>query len=98
MTEHNINAAIQIVPRSEDKNIYGIIDQAIEVIQQSGLKYEITPMETVIEGPYNKVFQIIKEAQEAALSYGAYELLVNIKLHIRKDGDVTFEEKTGKYR
>lgn len=98
MTTHNINAAIQIVPRSDNKDIYGIIDKAIEVIQTSGLKYEVTPMETVIEGPYDRVFEVIKAAQEAALSSGAFELLVNIKLHIRKDADVTFEEKTGKYK
>ena len=98
MTTHNINAAVQIVPRSESQDIYSIIDKAIEVIQDSGLKYEVTPMETVIEGPYEEVMQVITRAQEAAFASGAYELLVNIKLHVRKDGDVTFEEKTGKYR
>ncbi len=98
MTSHKINAALQIVPRSEDEDIYSIIDKAIEVIGASGLKYEVTPMETVIEGPYDQVFEVIKAAQAAAFSSGAFELLVNIKLHIRKDGDVTFEEKIGKYR
>lgn len=96
--ENKINAAIQIIPKSNDKHIYDIVDEAIAVIQNSGLKYMVTPMETVIEGKYFEVFEVMQKAQEMALSAGADELLVNIKLHIRKNADVTFEEKIEKYR
>lgn len=98
MMENTINAAIQIVPKSKERHIYDIIDEAIAVIQNSGLKYMVTPMETVIEGRYIEVFEVMQKAQEVALSAGADELLVNIKLHIRKEEDVTFEEKIEKYK
>lgn len=96
--ENNINAAIQIIPKSKEGHIYDIIDEAIAVIQNSGLKYMVTPMETVIEGRYIEVFEVMQKAQEVALAAGADELLVNIKLHIRKGKDVTFEEKVEKYK
>lgn len=96
--ENTINAAIQIVPRSKDKHIYDIIDEAIAIIQNSGLRYMVTPMETVIEGKYVEVFEVMQKAQEVAMAAGADELLVNIKLHIRKGEDVTFEEKIGQYK
>lgn len=95
---HIINAAIQVIPKSNTKDIYAIVDKAIEAIDQSGLKYEVTPLETVIEGPYDQVMDTMKQAQEAAFNHGADEILVNIKLQVRKNGDVTFEEKVAKYR
>lgn len=97
MMENTINAAIQIIPKSKDRHIYDIIDEAIAVIQHSGLKHMVTPMETVIEGKHIEVFEVMQKAQEVAMNAGADELLVNIKLHIRKGQDVTFEEKIKKY-
>ncbi|MTI22855.1 MTH1187 family thiamine-binding protein [Fulvivirga sp. RKSG066] len=96
--DHTINAAVQIVPNTNSTDIYPIIDKAIEVIQQSGLKYEVTPMETVIEGKYDEVMSVIKKAQSASLQAGAKELIVAIKLHVRQSEDVSFEEKTEKYK
>ena len=96
--ENIINAAIQIVPKTRQKEYYPLIDAAIEEIRKSGLKYEVTPMETVIEGPYQEVMDTFKKAQEASFNAGADELIVNIKLHIRKGSDVHFEEKVAKHR
>jgi len=93
-----INAAIQVIPKSKSEDIYAIVDKAIEAIQESGLKYEVTPLETVIEGPYDEVMKVMQRAQEATLNHGADEILVNIKLQVRKNGNVSFEEKTAKYR
>lgn len=94
---HQIHLAIQIVPLSTTQHPYKIVDKAIEVIQQSGLRYEVGPMETVIEGNYDEAMAVAKKAQEVCLQHGAGELIVSMKLHIRKDGDVTWEEKMEKY-
>lgn len=94
---HKIHLAIQIVPLS-DKHPYPIIDKAIEVIANSGIRYEVGPMETVLEGTYDEVMQVVKKTQEVCFAAGANELLVNIKLHLRKHADVTWEEKMEKYR
>ncbi|WP_462249721.1 thiamine-binding protein [Ekhidna sp.] len=93
MTEKDIHLGIQVVPLDHSKDTYAVIDEAIKVIEQSGLKYMVTPMETVIQGPYEEVNKIAKRAQEALANAGCKEFLVNIKMHIRIDDDVTMEEK-----
>lgn len=93
-----INLGIQIVPKSKKHDAYALVDKAIEVIQQSGVKYEVTPFETVMEGPEDQLMKIAKDAQEAVLAAGAEEVLVYYRIQIRKAGDVTISEKTGKYK
>ena len=93
-----INLGIQIVPKSKTHEAYALVDKAIEVIQQSGLTYEVTPFETVMEGPEEDLMRVAREAQEAVLAAGAEEILVYYRIQIRKEGDVTISEKTGKYK
>ena len=89
---------LQIVPKSKTQDTYNLVDKAIEVIQTSGVNYEVTPFETVMEGPQEQLMAIAMEAQQAVLNAGAEEILVYYRLHIRKDGNVTMDEKTEKYR
>lgn len=93
MTGNNISLGIQIVPKSRTQETYDLVDKAIEVIQKSGVKHQITPFETVMEGQYDQLMLIANEAQRAVLDAGADECLVYFRIHYRKDGDVTFEEK-----
>ncbi|MEQ6168719.1 thiamine-binding protein [Ekhidna sp. MALMAid0563] len=93
MTDKNIQLAIQVVPLEREGNVYEKIDAAIDVIQDSGVEYLITPMETVMQGPYDQLQQVAKDAQQALIDAGCTEFLVNIKMHIRTDRDVTMEEK-----
>ena len=66
----------------------------MEEIRASGLKYMVTPMETVLEGSYDEIINVFGKAQQVVLDAGASEIIVTIRLHIRKDSDVSFEEKT----
>jgi uncharacterized protein (TIGR00106 family) len=91
--KHQIHFAIQIVPITRTVHPYKIIDKAIEVIRQSGVRFEVGPMETVMEGDYDTIMKAVKEAQEICLAEGADEIVVTMKVHARKDGDVTWEEK-----
>ena len=93
MVENKIHFSLQIVPKSKNHDTYELVDEAIKIIQDSGIRHMITPMETVFEGTYEEVISISEKAQKACLNAGAEEVLVFIKMHYRKDGDVTFEEK-----
>lgn len=92
-----INLGIQIIPKSKNLDSYWLVDQAIEVIQKSGIKYLVTPFETVMEGTQDELMAIAKNAQRAVLDAGADEVLVYYRMQIRKESDVSIEEKTGKY-
>lgn len=94
-----VNLALQVLPMGQPKpEAYAVVDEAIKVIQQSGLKYEVCPFETVIEGTYGEVMQVVTDVQEACFEAGATDLLVYIKLQRSATKDVAIEDKTGKYR
>ena len=93
MTDHLITLGIQIVPKSASYDTYNLVDRAIDIIQQSGVKYKITPFETVMEGKYEDLIMISENAQKAVLEAGANECLVYYRIHYRKNQDVVFEEK-----
>lgn len=94
---NKINAAIQVLPQSEGKHAYAIIDEAIDEIRKSGMKYMVCPFETVIEGEYDKIIALLGKIRDRCYEAGAKEILVNIKLQMRKNADVAIDEKTGKY-
>ena len=93
MTNKKVTLGIQIVPKSIKKQTYDLVDEAIEVIQKSGVKHIITPFETVMEGDYDELMAISKKAEQAVLDAGADECLIYYRIHYRKGEDVTFEEK-----
>ena len=92
-----VNVAIQVLPKSKTKKAYDLVDDAIKVIQDSGLKYRVCPFETVIEGSYNEIMQIVEKVQERCFESGADELMVYIKIQNKKDSKVTIEDKMAKY-
>lgn len=95
--EKQINAAIQLLPIGAQGDKYAIIDNAISLIEKSGLSFKVCPFETVVEGSSEKVYKLIQDIQSQTLSQGCEELLINIKIHaaIR---DLSFEEKLEKYK
>lgn len=95
--QHKINLALQILPSVPNDQVYAVVDQAINVIQASGLPYKVCPFETVIEGTYEETMEVVRKAQEVCFSAGASQLLVYIKMQIKKDEDVRIEDKIGKY-
>jgi uncharacterized protein YqgV (UPF0045/DUF77 family) len=60
--------------------IYTTIRAAIAVVERSGLPYTVGSMETTIEGEYDTVMAVIKEAQEAALAAGAARVFTLVKI------------------
>lgn len=95
--KHKVNLAIQVLPIEGREDKYAVIDKAINCIQQSGLKFKVCPFETVVEGKYSEVILVLEKIQQIIFEAGTEEVLINMKLHIRKDRDVFIDEKTGKY-
>ena len=92
-----INVAVQVLPVSKERPMYSIVDDAIAVIAASGLKYRVTPFETVVEGTYSEVMDLVCEVQEACYEGGAESLLCNLKIQTHSVNDVTIEDKIEKY-
>lgn len=92
MRDH-VHIAIQIVPLCTEHQPYTIIDKAIEVIEKSGVDFRVGAMETVMQGDYDTLMKVAKEAQHICLQSGADEIVVTMKVHAKRTGTVTWEEK-----
>lgn len=92
-----VNLSLQIVPVNTTQ-AYPIIDEAIYAIQRSGVKYEVQPFATLLEGDLETLWQTVLEAKAAALTAGAEELILNIQVHLKKEEEVTLSDKTKKFR
>jgi len=94
--DKTVNIALQILPSSKTIHPYTLVDKAIEVIAASGIRYKVTPFETVMEGSYNDIMKVVKLAQEACYEAGADSLMTYVKIQTSKT-DVSIEDKIGKY-
>jgi len=94
--DKTVNIALQILPSSKTIHPYTLVDKAIEVIAASGLRYKVTPFETVMEGSYDEIMKVVKLAQEACYEAGADSLMTYVKIQTSKT-DVSIEDKMEKY-
>lgn len=92
-----INLSFQVIPKVPDNETYRVVDKAISIVMQSGVKYEVGPMETTMEGDLDQLLDIVKEAQQVCIDEGAERVMTIIKIDYRPKG-VTIEEKIAKYR
>lgn len=97
MMDKKINVAIQVLPKSATLHPYDLVDKAIEVIQQSGLKYVVCPFETVVEGYYDEVMALLKQVQTVLFDNGAEEIITNVKIQTHHNQDVLIHDKMNKY-
>lgn len=96
MKDLKINVAIQLLPIITTSNTLDLIDKAIELIKQSKLKHLVCPFETVVEGTYTEIFELIDSIRQTTLNDGCEELIINIKIHAAKT-DLFFDDKLVKY-
>ena len=98
MHQHIINVSIQIVPIVQDRHPYEWVDEAIEIIKKSGIKYEVGPFATVVEGTYDDVMNVINNVNEYLLEKNCTEWIANVQIQIRSNGDITSGDKTAKHQ
>jgi uncharacterized protein YqgV (UPF0045/DUF77 family) len=96
MNNFKINVAIQLLPTKCTADKIELIDQAIACIKDSGLKHIVCPFETVVEGTYQEIFELVNTIRINTLKNGCEELLINMKMHAGNQ-DLYFEDKLIKY-
>jgi uncharacterized protein (TIGR00106 family) len=94
--KRTMNVSVQVLPLVEDA--YPIVDKAIETIQASGIKYEVGPLETTLEGDdLDQLIEVAKSAHRACFKAGAGKVVTIIKIADALEG-TSIDEKVGKYR
>ncbi len=90
-------AEIQVAPSPagtpDDPHAY--VEAAIAVIRDSGLRYEVSPLGTTLEGDDDAVWATLRAAHEAVLAAGASSGISHVKI---ASVDRTMESLTRKFR
>ncbi len=94
-------AEIQVLPNpagtADDR--YAHVHAAIEVIEASGLTYEVGPLGTSIEGDPDAVWALLRRVHDACLDAGAQSAITVIKVaQHRAPGGPTMATLTDRYR
>jgi uncharacterized protein (TIGR00106 family) len=97
MHNYIVNASIQILPIVQDKHPYEWVDEAISVIQKSGIKYKIGPFATVVEGSYEEVMHVVNNVNEHLTRNNCNEWITSVQFNIRSNSDITANEKVSKF-
>lgn len=93
---NTVNVDVQVLPLTSEE-VYPIVDRAIKVIQESGLKHEVGPMGTTLEGDLDACLEVAKAAHRACFVDGVPRVVTIIKIG-EAEGGSSMEEKIAKYR
>ena len=95
----NASVAIQILPQQvEQKKMLECVDAVIEYIASCDVKYTVGPFETVLEGDFDVLMEIVRACFRICVAAGAPGVLGYVKVNYCPDGVLTIEEKTEKYQ
>lgn len=94
----NSLVSIQIIPKTKNgENVIPYVDEAIAIIEASGVKYEVHPLETTMEGELSELFTVIQKMNERMIAMGSINCISQIKVLYQPDG-ITMSKLTEKYR
>ena len=95
----NASVAIQVLPQQvEQKKMLECVDAVIEYIASCDVKYTVGPFETVLEGDFDVLMEIVRACFRICVAAGAPGVLGYVKVNYCPDGVLTIAEKTEKYQ
>ncbi|MFC4766441.1 MTH1187 family thiamine-binding protein [Effusibacillus consociatus] len=77
---------ISVVPvGTNTPSFSSCVTNSIRMLEQKGLKYQITPTATIIEGDLNQLLDMAKEIHQNAFTNGVDRVITNISIDHRTD-------------
>ncbi|MDN4080947.1 MTH1187 family thiamine-binding protein [Paenibacillus polymyxa] len=94
----NTLLSIQVIPKTpNNEDSYPYVDKAIQVIQRSGVKHQVNPLDTTMEGELDELLKVVKEMHEALTEAGSPSVISQIKIAHNPQG-ISMNKLTEKYR
>ncbi len=87
--------AISVVPvGTKSPSVSEYVAGAIKILQnEPGIEYELTAMNTIIEGDLDKLLTLARRMHRSAFDAGALRVVTNIKIDERRDKPLTIDGK-----
>ncbi|TDM04130.1 thiamine-binding protein [Macrococcus carouselicus] len=74
--------SIQIIPKTPNgEDVIPYVDQAIAVIQESGLPYVVNPLDTTIEGDMPELLALIDKMNRKMMAEGVVSVISQVKFY-----------------
>ncbi|UJF33087.1 MTH1187 family thiamine-binding protein [Paenibacillus hexagrammi] len=70
-----------------------VADLHKELEKHTDIQFEMTPMGTILEGPLERLFEVIRLVHEVPFLHGAQRVSTSIKIDDRRDKHATMEQK-----
>jgi uncharacterized protein (TIGR00106 family) len=87
-------AEVSVVPvGTGSASISDYVARAVNIVKESGLKYELSSMATNIEGDVPEIMEVVRKIHESAFEQGAVRVLTSLKIDDRHDKALTMDGK-----
>ncbi|MEH7122563.1 MTH1187 family thiamine-binding protein [Bacillus sp. JJ1773] len=95
---NNSLVSIQIIPKTKNgEDVIPYVDEAIKIIEESGVTYEVHPLETTMEGELSELFDVIQKMNERMIEMGSKNVISQVKILYQPTG-IAMNQLTEKYR
>lgn len=89
--------SIQVIPRPPNGgDVIPLVDRAIAVIADSGVKFRVGPLETTMEGDLSRLLEIVRKVSEELVEFGCPSVISQVKIYHAPDG-ASMDRLTEKY-
>ncbi|PGL73361.1 MTH1187 family thiamine-binding protein [Bacillus sp. AFS055030] len=90
--------SVQIIPKTNNiEDVIPAVDEAIKIIDESGVKYQVQPLETTMEGDLNQLLMVVQKMNERMIEIGCHNVITQMKILYQPKG-ITMDVLTEKYR
>uniref|UniRef100_A0A7C1F888 MTH1187 family thiamine-binding protein n=1 Tax=Ammonifex degensii TaxID=42838 RepID=A0A7C1F888_9THEO len=87
-------AEIAVVPvGTGSPSVSRYVADCVKVLEESGLKYEVTAMGTIVEGDLDAVLVAARQMHLAPFAAGAQRVVTTVKIDERRDRELSIEGK-----
>ncbi|WP_342509693.1 thiamine-binding protein [Sporosarcina sp. FSL K6-2383] len=94
----NALVSIQIIPKMPNgEDVIPLVDAAIAVIEEAGVPYQVSPLETTMEGNLTELLAIVQKMNELMIEKGSLSIISQVKILYKPDG-ASMDKLTEKYR
>ncbi|MEK4562020.1 MTH1187 family thiamine-binding protein [Staphylococcus sp. FSL K6-3157] len=94
---HDTLMSVQIIPKTANgEDVIPYVDEAIKIIDDSGLAYRVGALETTVQGEMNECLILIQKLNERMVELEIPSTISQVKFYHVPEG-ITIETLTGKY-
>jgi uncharacterized protein (TIGR00106 family) len=93
--KESVIADIRILPfGTRSAGVSEYVAACVKVLKEApGITWQVTPMATMVQGPLERVLDLMREMHEIPFAMGAGRVITTISIDDRRDKQITMESK-----